>query len=511
MIKEKPKASQSRIIGCAAFCAAALFTAFFVFRNLGADEILGFDEGRHAVNALEMYESGDLIVSTYNGETDYYNLKPPLSMYLIMLNYAIFGKNLFAIRIGAACCYFLTALFSALYVYRRRNWWAGCFTLLLFGCSMQLLMESMARKGDANALYQLFATGAMLLLLLLCRRKQDAGQRAFLLYGGIGLCCAAAFLAKSFHAAVPLLIVLIVLLFLGRRATCAAEWGILAGCTAVPVLFWVALRFSRDGTAFLKEMLLEDVIHRSTDLILQGEHGVFYYFSMLLGENTTLVVLFLLGICGALALYQGAEKGAEKRLSRAQKAEWLTLVLWILLPCLLFAIPKTKLYTYAYASFIGLYVAGGMVLPKLFRRTGHPLVRIIAAAFGLFGAVLLGVNAYRLNGYISKESPDSFELLLQENEEVFSGTGNLYSTNRNELMDGVWLQEELLAVKLYTELHCADGGTEGYLRDEGECLLIIDYIWSSEEEIKAAEAAGGEQLYQDSNYVVLKKSGAVTE
>lgn len=512
MIKEKPKTSQSRIIGCAAFCAAALFTAFFVFRNLGADEILGFDEGRHAVNALEMYESGDLIVSTYNGETDYYNLKPPLSMYLIMLNYAIFGKNLFAIRIGAACCYFLTALFSALYVYRRRNWWAGCFTLLLFGCSMQLLMESMARKGDANALYQLFATGAMLLLLLLCRRRQsDAGKRAFLLYGGIGLCCAAAFLTKSFHAAVPLLIVLIVLLFLGKRATCAAEWGIFAGCTAVPVLFWAVLRVLRDGTAFLKEMLLEDVIHRSTDRILQGEGGIFYYFALLLGENTTLVVLFLLGICGALALYQGTEKGAEKEPNRAQKAEWLTLVLWVLLPCLLFGIPKTKLYTYAYASFIGLYVAGGMVLPKLFRWARHSLVRIMAAAFCLFGVVLLGVNAYRLNGYISKECPDSFEVLLQENEEVFSGTGNVYSTNRNAFMDDVWLQEELLAVKLYTELHCVDGGTEGYLQDTGESLLIIDYTWSSEEEIKAAEAAGGELLYQDSYYVVMKKNGAVTK
>lgn len=511
MIKEKPKTSQSRIIGCAAFCAAALFTAFFVFRNLGADEIRGFDEGRHAVNALEMYERGDLIVSTYNGETDYYNLKPPLSMYLIMLNYAIFGKNLFAIRIGAACCYFLTALFSALYVSRRRNWWAGCFTLLLFGCSMQLLMESMARKGDANALYQFFATGAMLLLLLLCRRKQDEGQRALLLYGGIGLCCAAAFLTKSFHAAVPLLTVLIVLFFLGKRATCAAEWGIFTGCTAVPVLFWAVLRFLRDGTAFLKEMLFEDVIHRSAEVILQSEEGFFYYFALLLGENTTLVVLFLLGICGALALYQGTEKGAEKRQSRAQKAEYLTLVLWILLPCLLFTIPKTKLCTYVYASFIGLYVAGGMVLPKLFRRAGHPLVRIIAAAFCLFGAVLLGVNAYRLNGYISREDPDSFEVLLLENAEVFSGTGNVYSTNRNELMDDVWLQDELLAVKLYTELHCVDGGTEGYLQDNGESLLIINYIWSSEEEIKAAEAADGELLYQDNYYVVLKKSGAVTE
>lgn len=502
------------MIGCAAFCAAALFTAFFVFRRLGADEILGFDEGRHAVNALEMYENGELIVSTYNGETDYYNLKPPFSMYLIMLNFAIFGRNLFAIRIGSACCYFLTALLSALYVYRRRGWWAGSFTMLLFGCSEQLLMNSMARKGDANALYQLFATAVMLLLLLLCERKErNGGQRAFLLYGGIGLCCAAAFLTKSFHAAIPLLIVLLVLLFLGRRATAPAEWGVLAGCTAFPVLLWAALRYLRDGSTFLKEMLLEDVLHRSTAVILQGERSFFYYFFLLLQEKTTVVVLFLLGICVALRLYAG-EEGVAGRLSaliRARKAEYLTLALWIVLPCLLFSIPQTKLYTYAYASFIGLYVAGGMVLPMLVRQAARPLGCVVVTAACLFGAVLLGMNAYKLNGYISRESPDSFELLLQENRELFSGTGNFYSTNRNERMGDVWLQDALLAVKLYTELHCVDGGTAGYQQDTGECLLVIDYIWSSEEELQAAEAADGVMLYQDAYYAVLKKSGEAAE
>lgn len=74
---------RSKIAGCAAFCAAALFTAFFIFWRLDADTILGFDEGRHAVNALEMYQSKDLIVTTYNGEIDYFNLKPPLSVYMI--------------------------------------------------------------------------------------------------------------------------------------------------------------------------------------------------------------------------------------------------------------------------------------------------------------------------------------------------------------------------------------------------------------------------------------------
>lgn len=510
MTAGKKKENQSRIIGCAAFCAAALFTAFFVFYRLGAGEIMGFDEGRHAVNALEMYENGDLIVNTYNGETDYFNLKPPFSMYLIMINCAIFGKNLFAIRFGSACCYFLTALLSALYVCRKKGWYAGSFTLLLFGCSKQLLLRSMARTGDANALYQLFATSAMLLLLLLCERKKEEGRKALLLCGGIGLCCAAAFLTKSFHAGIPFLTVLIVFLFLGRKNIGWKEWSIFAGATACPVLLWAFLRWLRDGSIFLKEMLLEDVFHRSTAVIAGTDGGFFCYFGQLFSENTTLVVLFLLGICAAFWLYASGE-GTSQKTAGKKGAVYLTLTLWVLLPCLLFAIPKTKLYTYVYASYIALYVAGGLVLPSLFKRGRKYAETVVVVAACLFGGVMLGMNISSIAKYIEKECPDSFERLLLENEELFSGTGHIYSTNRNERMGDVWLQDELLAVKLYTELTCVDGGTEGYQADTGECWLVLNYIWSSEEEKEAAEAATGVILYEDKNFKVLKKNGNTKE
>lgn len=74
----------SRKAGWVALAATTLLTAFFCFWRLGADTILGFDEGRHAVNALEMYRNKDWIISTYNGEIDYFNLKLPLSMYMII-------------------------------------------------------------------------------------------------------------------------------------------------------------------------------------------------------------------------------------------------------------------------------------------------------------------------------------------------------------------------------------------------------------------------------------------
>lgn len=494
-----------RVAGCAAFCAAALFTAFFIFRRLDADTIRGFDEGRHAVNALEMYRSRDLIVSTYNGEIDYFNLKPPFSMYLMMTQYALWGVNLFSVRFGSACCYFLTALFSALYVAHKRNLWAGSFTLLLFGCSRYMLFESMARKGDANALYNLFFTGAMLLLLLLCERKHGVQKRELLLYAGIGLCCASAFLTKSFHAGVLLLIVLPVFFSMGKKRTAPAEWGAFAGACTLPVLIWAIFRYARDGLTFFKGMLFEDVLHRSAEVIAGTEGGFFYYFESMFKENSTLVVLFFLGIGAALLFYESGFAFAGTVIKSPQRSEWLALVLWVVLPCLVFAIPKTKLTTYVYPSYIGLYVCGGLVLPGIIKQAKHVMRKLVLGVACCFGVLLLAINVKTDYKRIAGETTDSFEELLLNHPQLFTGEGNVYTNHINELMDGVWLQDELLAIDLYTSLHCVDGSIEGYRSDEGECYLILNYIWTSPEDNDVTEGRDGSIIYQDEDFVVLKK------
>lgn len=43
-----------------------------------------------------MLQNRDYIKSTYMGETEYWNLKPPLGIWLIGLAYKIFGYNAFA-------------------------------------------------------------------------------------------------------------------------------------------------------------------------------------------------------------------------------------------------------------------------------------------------------------------------------------------------------------------------------------------------------------------------------
>lgn len=54
---------------------------FLLFTNLGETGISDCDEARHGINAYEMMQSGDYVVTTYRGEPDYWNLKPPLTDY----------------------------------------------------------------------------------------------------------------------------------------------------------------------------------------------------------------------------------------------------------------------------------------------------------------------------------------------------------------------------------------------------------------------------------------------
>lgn len=58
-----------------------------------------WDESRHAVNALEMLNSGNWVTITYLHTPDTYNIKFPLGVWLIAINYQLFGVNEVSVRL----------------------------------------------------------------------------------------------------------------------------------------------------------------------------------------------------------------------------------------------------------------------------------------------------------------------------------------------------------------------------------------------------------------------------
>ena len=64
-------------------------TGFLCFRCLDVAYVSSWDEARHGISAYEMMQNGNYIVNTFGYEPDYWNLKPPLSFYGIILGFKL--------------------------------------------------------------------------------------------------------------------------------------------------------------------------------------------------------------------------------------------------------------------------------------------------------------------------------------------------------------------------------------------------------------------------------------
>src|SRR5436305_14919629 len=85
---------------CVAF--VLLLMAVNVFAGLGSVALNDSDEARYGVAAWEMLHNRSFIVTTYAGQPEYWNLKPPLGYWLMALSFWILGPTPFALRLPSA-------------------------------------------------------------------------------------------------------------------------------------------------------------------------------------------------------------------------------------------------------------------------------------------------------------------------------------------------------------------------------------------------------------------------
>ena len=107
--------------------------------NLGLPSLWDIDEGKNAQAAVEMQESSNWIVPTFNYElrAD----KPPLLYWLQAGGYALFGVNELAARLPSA----LAALLSILLTYELARRSFGPHVALLAGLASEARLRSVPR------------------------------------------------------------------------------------------------------------------------------------------------------------------------------------------------------------------------------------------------------------------------------------------------------------------------------------------------------------------------------
>ncbi len=145
------------------YLLVAVLVCLPLFLFLGYLPIRLYDESRLAFNAMEMAESGNWLVTTFEHQPDLWGTKPPLMIWLQAVSIKFLGLTEWAIRLPAALA--ATATCLVLFLFSRRmlhtNAIGALAALVLVGIQGYVTIHG-ARTGDYDVLLVLFVALASL-------------------------------------------------------------------------------------------------------------------------------------------------------------------------------------------------------------------------------------------------------------------------------------------------------------------------------------------------------------
>lgn len=471
------------------FAAACLTLAFFCFRCLDVQYVDSWDEARHGVNAYEMIQNGDYIRHTYNYQTDDWNLKPSVSYWGIILGFKLFGYSVFGLRFVSALAYLVTGILCGLAASRYSRE-ASILVMGFFCANERPLSAHLARAGDADALFLLFFTIAMLAMLQIRRNRRY-------LYV-CGLSFSLAFLTKSWHAGVIAVIGGIFLLGTGQLFRLKAkEWAGFLASVFSPLLLWFGWRYTKDGWFFLKQMVEVDLLARTGSANFEGHEFPFsFYYDMVFG-NGDFIYPWLLAVCAAGLAVFFLQLPRRKVLWKSAEGETcFGLLLWFLIPFLGFSLIRTKLIWYCYPCTVPLFMGAAIVLGEVLRAFAavreenhetaagkRELLRHAAQAvlsWAAAAACIVLTVFYMKNAYfhvIREAHGDPFQLFMQNHvsrEASYAGKKAYVQVPGEDPQEtGSWDQNMLFMAEISGDFHCEDGGAEGFLDEKEPAVLFI--------------------------------------
>ena len=343
-----------------------LIAAFNVFVGLGESRLDDSDEARYGVSAWEMARGGSLIVTTYAGQPEYWNLKPPLGYWLLALSFRLFGPSPFSLRLPSALFALGTVALSMAFTRRHLGRQAALLAGLMVATGFGFLSHHGARSGDLDS-------GLTFLLVLAAVLIPRLAASPGLLVAFWGL-LAAGFLLKSFAILPMVLVAAGYLLWTGdwRRL----RWG---ACLLGIALFaavagaWAAARWHADGSPyFLQRMVGEDLLARSLREIDKGRSAPWSYLVSLFDRFAPWPLLLL--AAAFLAARTAGWRGIWSAWTRRRRrGDWSPaarlLALWIAVPLLLFSVARTHHHWYLDPVYPALATVAAAALLWLLRRT----------------------------------------------------------------------------------------------------------------------------------------------
>ena len=364
-----------------------LLAAFNLTYRLGLESVEEWDESLYATTAWEMLRSGDLIGTTFGGQLDYYNSKPPLNVWLIAAMFATFGVNLVSLRAVSAACAWLTVLTLQMWTRREFGPTVSLLSSLVLSTSFGFIHLHAGRSGNPDALLTLLL---LLTVVVLSVRQRRPWQRAWL-----GPILAGVFLLKGMAVLLPLLVIVMVeAISRGPRT-----WKPLLAAGALfvaPAGAWMAARWRVDQWTFFERMFNQDFLALTSTAVEERFGGPLFYADVLQKYHYE----WLLAGVGAalLARHSWGPIGRALRVSiQQQQPTIVSMGAWATATLLVPTLVQTKLTWYLNPFYPLFAVVVGMLLANVaFNNHGGNHGRRLALAGVLIVVAIASAQARSL-------------------------------------------------------------------------------------------------------------------
>lgn len=357
--------------------ATLALAAFNLTFRLGHEFVTEWDESLYAISAWEALRNHAWIGTTFLGQLDYYNTKPPLMLWLIAASFKLFGVSLWSLRLASVVCAWLTVFVMQRWTKRVFGPAVAIATTVVLSTTFGFIYIHSGRFAVTDAPFTLVVA----LTALVAYDTADRPVRQIWL----GPLFAAAFMLRGMGVVMPAAIVGLVVLLERRRWQW--NWRAIAAAVllfVVPVGAWAWARYRVDQWSFLGPLFMYDFVARTVETIEEHPGGPFFYLNILQKSHYDWL------IAGVAALWTCPVRWRE--VVRHPTATHLRVVLlaWIAVTLLMPTLMQTKLPWYlntfypVFALGVGALIARPFV-PTPSKRDWRRVaaIALIVIAFGV--------------------------------------------------------------------------------------------------------------------------------
>jgi len=434
-----------------------LVAAYLLFVNLDIAPIPDYDAPIHGINAYEMIRNNDYLVHTARGGVDYWNLKPPLTMWSIVLFYHLFGFTIFAFRFYSPLSMLLMMVIITFWLKRRHGSASALAVMALLLATQIIYHYHFGRDGDPDSQFQLFFTIAMLCML--------ESPRNFRMLYGSAVCFGLAFLAKSGHALfIPVICFAFVMSCKQRKQLTIKRGLLLIGAGVFPILPWAVARFTRDGFAFFSKMITIDLVARVTSALEYSDEPFSFYFVSIVTQPIFIACALLSVLCWVLCKMNG------RKLQAGTQQVVKGCILWAVIPPIVYSFAVTKHFWYVFGSWLAMVLMAAVLVGEAVRNGRPGALR--ACILGLTLAFCVQQTVANIT-YVSSLRPNNrYTMMLKENLDRDWHTGMHIYIQYNEEINK-WNLSDMLVALLYGDVIPLPGGVQAFEDDEDDSLLLI--------------------------------------